>query len=217
MESDLKTYYSRRASEYEDIYQKPERQTDLLAAAALLQNVFANQSVLEIACGTGYWTQRIAETADSVLATDLSENVIDIAKNKSYPRRNVRFEVVDLYRLVSLTNKNAIFGGFIWSHIPKQDLPKFIRHVHELLPTGSRVVFMDNRYVPGSNTPISHQDEFGNTYQIRTLQNGEHYVVVKNFPEKTELEKLLITEAEELTVLEYPHFWICQYRTKGRG
>ena len=41
------------------------------------------------------------------------------------------------------------------------------------------MVYVDNRYVAGSSTPISRRDEFGNTYQLRSLKDGTHYEVLK--------------------------------------
>jgi ubiquinone/menaquinone biosynthesis C-methylase UbiE len=63
---ELQTYYSRRAREYELIYEKPERQSDLAQLKRILRSLLASQTVLELACGTGYWTQVIAEKAKSV-------------------------------------------------------------------------------------------------------------------------------------------------------
>jgi hypothetical protein len=37
---------------------------------------------------------------------------------------------------------------------------------------GARVVMLDNRYVSPSSTPLSRQDEHGNTYQQRSLDDG---------------------------------------------
>ncbi|MBK7443258.1 MAG: hypothetical protein IPI65_17635 [Bacteroidetes bacterium] len=67
MNTDLVLYYKDRAEEYEKIYSKPERQEDLKSAATILQEIFADKQVLEIACGTGYWTEKIAVTATSIL------------------------------------------------------------------------------------------------------------------------------------------------------
>jgi hypothetical protein len=53
---------------------------------------------------------------------------------------------------------------------------------------GAKVVIMDNRFVQGSNTPISRRDEFGNTYQFRSLSDGTSYEILKNFPKKEDFE-----------------------------
>ena len=64
----LETYYAKRAREYERIYEKAERQEELAWLRERLPQLFANRHVLEIACGTGYWTQYLAKTAASVTA-----------------------------------------------------------------------------------------------------------------------------------------------------
>jgi hypothetical protein len=49
------------------------------------------------------------------------------------------------------------------------------------------VVFLDNRFVPGSSTPIAESDAEGNTYQVRTLADGSTHRVLKNFPDRDAL------------------------------
>ena len=68
----IRSYYARRAKEYEEIYRKPERQGDLRELEAMLGAAFSGMDVLEIACGTGYWTQFIARSAHSVHAVDVN-------------------------------------------------------------------------------------------------------------------------------------------------
>ena len=53
---DMRAVYARRAAVYERVYAKPERQADLRAMKAALPVAFAGRRVLEVACGTGWWT-----------------------------------------------------------------------------------------------------------------------------------------------------------------
>src|SRR5436190_5113600 len=182
MNSDLIKYYDDRAKEYEKIYLKPERQEDLKNGAIILKELFSNKAVLEIACGTGYWTQKIAETAGSVLATDVNASVIEIGRNKIYPKSNVRCEVADLYSLEPDHSFDSLFAGFIWRHIPLQELGRFLETVNALIKPGGQVVIMDNSFVRGSSTPIDETDEHGNTFQTRKLEDGTTHRVLKNFP-----------------------------------
>ena len=61
--SDLLTYYAARAAEYENVYAKPERQSDLARLRETVPAYFVGRRVLEVACGTGYWTRLIAPHA----------------------------------------------------------------------------------------------------------------------------------------------------------
>ncbi|MFZ5805639.1 MAG: class I SAM-dependent methyltransferase [Verrucomicrobiota bacterium] len=92
-------YYNKRAQEYERIYAKPERQDALGKLKTHLQKILRGNDVLEIACGTGYWTEVIASTARSVLAMDISEEMLSIARQKSYSSNNVNFALSDAYAL----------------------------------------------------------------------------------------------------------------------
>jgi ubiquinone/menaquinone biosynthesis C-methylase UbiE len=51
--------------------------------------------VLEIGCGTGAFSRRLAGRATSVLAVDLSPQMIRIAKARSTTRANIDFQVAD--------------------------------------------------------------------------------------------------------------------------
>jgi demethylmenaquinone methyltransferase/2-methoxy-6-polyprenyl-1,4-benzoquinol methylase len=119
MNSNMIEYYAKRANEYELVYNRPERQVDLIELKKQLKEAFCNEVVFEVACGTGYWTQIIAETATSILATDINQSVIDIAKAKNYPKNTVNFALADVYSLSDIQPLfTAGFGGFIWSHVP---------------------------------------------------------------------------------------------------
>lgn len=213
MNKDLVKYYKDRAMEYEKIYAKPERQEDLKEASALLQELFRGNAVLEIACGTGYWTEQIAKTANSVIATDINDAVIEISKQKDYGNANVSFEVADIYKLGAAKKNESLFGGFIWSHIPLQGLDRFIDTVNNLVTPGGLVVMMDNMYVEGSNHLITQTDEQGNTYQMRKLEDGTTHLVLKNFPSETYLKEKLKGKATDIKVINLPYYWILTYKT----
>src|ERR1700733_9819724 len=130
MNTDLVAYYKHRANEYESIYLKPERQDDLKSATTVLQNTFTNKSIFEISCGTGYWTAKIASTANAIFATDVNESVLEIARHKNHEKANVTFGMADFYSYEPTKRYEGLFGGFIWSHIPLQDLNSFLKTVN---------------------------------------------------------------------------------------
>jgi SAM-dependent methyltransferase len=213
MSSDLVSYYQARAKEYEQIYSKPERQEDLVLAGKILQEIFINKKVIEIACGTGYWTEKIAATAASIVATDINASVIDIAQTKIYSPAKVIFQVADLYDLKNSAKYESLFGGFIWSHIKLEDLPGFIDSVNGLTEKGGTIVFMDNKFVEGSNIPISYKDEKGNTFQARKLENGTSHQVLKNFPSEKQVRDVLTGKARDIEYIDMEYFWIVKYVT----
>lgn len=214
MNRDIIAYYKNRAAEYEKIYAKPERQDDLKIASTILQEIFAHKQVLEIACGTGYWTERIAATANSIFATDINESVIDVAKKKDFSGKEVSFGIVDFYNLSDNAISESFFGGFIWSRILLQDLDRFISAVNSLVIPGGTVIFMDNNFVEGSNHPITEIDLYGNTFQTRRLADDTTYSVLKNFPTEKSLKEKLKDIAGEFKFFNLTYYWIICFTTK---
>lgn len=214
MNTNLVSYYKDRAEEYEKIYSKPERQKDLKRAATILQEIFANKQVLEIACGTGYWTEIIAKTATSIFATDINQSVIDIAKKKDLSNKRVTFGIADMYHFSDRCTFESLFGGFIWSHILLQDLDKFLSTINSLVSPGSTVVFMDSNYVEGSNHPITQRDENGNSFQTRKLEDNTTHLVLKNFPTEMFLRQQLKDIVGSFKFFDLTYYWIICYTTK---
>jgi ubiquinone/menaquinone biosynthesis C-methylase UbiE len=209
----LEKYYARRAAEYEKIFEKPERQADLARMRTDIPALFKGERVLEIACGTGYWTPLIAEQAESVLATDFNEEPLAIARSKTYRKANVRFERADAYALPAWPEKfSACYAGFWWSHIPLERIDEFLRNLAARLEAGAKVAFMDNTQVEGSSTPISRRDAEGNTYQTRRLADGSSHEVLKNFPAPQELRARLGRFGAEVGYTEYEYYWVATYR-----
>lgn len=211
MNTDMISYYKDRAVEYEKIYTKPERQADLLKATEILQSFFTGKDVMEIACGTGYWTERIATVANSILATDINEAVLNIARLKTYTNATVEFNAADMYTLPPNKKYQSLFGGFIWSHVKLQELDLFVNTINRLVPPGSTIVFMDNNYVTGSSLPVASKDELGNTYQLRNLENGTTHSVIKNFPSEKFIRNVLNGKATEIEFINLEYYWILKY------
>lgn len=96
----MQDYYAKRAREYEEIYYRddPLRQQGLHLIAGKLQEAVQNKNVIEVTCGTGYWTEIASQTAKHITAIDAVEEVQAIAKTKSFGCP-VTFQIADAYNL----------------------------------------------------------------------------------------------------------------------
>ena len=56
----MRSYYKERAPVYDRVYKYPERQTDLRFLESYRPRQFSGLKMIEIAAGTGYWTQFIS-------------------------------------------------------------------------------------------------------------------------------------------------------------
>jgi SAM-dependent methyltransferase len=218
MPPDLVPYYAARAAEYEAVYAKPERQRDLAELHVAIPGYFAGRRVLEVACGTGYWTRRIAPVARALTGVDLAPETLAIARERLGPASNATLVVADAYDLQRVPGQfDAAFVGFWWSHVPRAELARFLRGLHARLEPGSRVMHVDNRYVEGSNWPITRTDPNGDTFQRRQLENGDVYEVLKNFPTRQEIASAMVEAgAPDLAIDELPHYWLARYTVASR-
>ena len=213
-DASLIDYYAKRANEYERIYEKPERQNDLAKLKELFRKTFTGHSVFEVACGTGCWTQAISQTAKSITATDFNEEVLQIVRAKKFGCE-VSFQKADAFNLsVQKNNFTAGLAAAWWSHLRKSETGNFLSQFHRQFSSGALMVFMDNRFVPGSNTPISRTDEEGNTFQVRKLENGNEYEILKNFPDEKEAKRILADAAVEICWTELQYYWLLTYKLK---
>ena len=205
---ELAKYYADRASEYDAIYAKPERQGDIRLLSSFITRQLSNKRVLEVACGTGFWTQYFSPHTLSTVATDFNDEVLSIARNRLDEQDNIRLEQSDAYSLANISGDfNAGIAAFWWSHLEKSKIAPFLEVFHSKLSAGSRVVMADNIYVEGSSTPILRADSEGNSYQLRRLKDGSKYEVLKNFPSEAEFTGRVAPYAKDIQFLKFTYFW----------
>ncbi len=186
----LAKYYATIAQQYERVYDKPERQEDLEVLRDKVANVLEGHTVLELACGTGYWTEVVAD--------------------------NVTFAKLDAFNLPDdlLGKFTAVFAGFWWSHVKREDQDKYLKQLRSKLGKDILLVLIDNSYVDGSSTVIARTDLEGNTHQFRTTEGGERYEVLKNFPSDSHLRKKFAHSAREIRKKRLEHYWLLSCRLK---
>ncbi|HEY5168409.1 MAG TPA: methyltransferase domain-containing protein [Thermoleophilia bacterium] len=215
VDSELRRYYAERAAEYDLVYEKPERQADLAALRSWVPSRFTGSRVLEIACGTGYWTQSVASVAAKVVALDAAPETLALARSRP-ANAAVRFLVADAYRLPGgLGRFDAALAAFWFSHVPLARRREFLRSLASVLTPGARAVLVDNRYVEGSSTPLCDRDADGNSYQLRRLADGSSHRVLKNFPTEAELRSAVADVGERFRFTAFDYYWAVEFDTLG--
>jgi 2-polyprenyl-3-methyl-5-hydroxy-6-metoxy-1,4-benzoquinol methylase len=214
--ADLQAYYASRAPYYDAVYLKPERRADIAFLTDYLPACFAGRSVLEVACGTGYWTQHIARQAARVVATDATPEPLEFAKLRPNTER-VIFRREDAYALpADLGTFDSAFAGLWFSHVPIELRQVFLQSLHARLEAGAHVVLLDNSAVQCRELPITERDMQGNTYQQRVLRDGTTHRVLKNFPTEDELMRLVLPVARSATFRPLENFWMLEYELPHR-
>ena len=213
VDTEMANYYAKRASEYERVYQKPERQTDLKNLQARLPEVFASHDLLEVACGTGYWTERLAACAQSVVATDTSADMLSFARKKNLPEEVVTYRHADAYDLASVDGQfDAGVANFWLSHVPRSMLDEFLRGFHRRLGCGAIVFMIDNYCVPGYGGEFIRVAGSEDTFRRRQLADGSSHIIIKNYYDEAQLQKIFspLTAALEINSGEY--YWWLSYQ-----
>lgn len=211
----LVEYYAIGAHDYERVYDKPERQDDLDELHEKVAEALRGHTVLEIACGTGYWTETVAASAKSVLATDINPQMLELAKARGLDDAKVTFSLADAFDLpADIGQFTACFAGFWWSHVKREDQERFLAHLRARLGKDTLLVLLDNTYVDGSSTVIARTDLEGNTFQIRTGADGRRYEVLKNFPSDSTLRKKIGPSVREIRIARLEYYWLLTCRLK---
>lgn len=212
---DLLPYYRQRAREYEQIWHRddPVRQAEQAAVARELATLFRGRRVLEIACGTAYWTQFFANVAEHVTAIDAAPETLEVARTKNFPA-SVELHAGDAYALGTVPGDfNAALANFWFSHVPKARIAEFLNGLHARIAPGSPVFMADNMNVPGVGGELVRHAGCEDTFKMRTLADGSKHVVLKNYFDRAELEGLFGRTARDLHVHIGKCFWWVSYRT----
>ena len=199
------SYYRARAWEYEadalDALKGPGGEELYRAVEACRQR----GDVLELACGTGMWTETLLREAESVTALDASPEMIQIASARVRGDARVRFIRADLFRWRPDRRYDLVFFGFWLSHVPPQRFESFWGLVAQCLAPNGRVLFVDDAYRT-SDELIEGEESV--TIQ-RRLQDGATFRIVKAPYAAADLERRLTELGWAITVrpTSGPFFW----------
>lgn len=208
----IRNYYSERSREYDLLYEKKERQEDLAEMGEDAIGLLSGKKVLEVASGTGYWTELLALQVESITAVDTSPEMTEVARGRTRSFSNVTFVHHDAYSLETLDGiYEAAFCGYWISHVHRGRIRHFLESMNTRLKKGAVVVLFDNRLVKSSVTPVSRTDSDGNTYQKRKLLDGREFEILKNFLTKEDLMNFTEGLGVNRTYKDYEFYWLFHY------
>jgi ubiquinone/menaquinone biosynthesis C-methylase UbiE len=191
------TYYRARAGEYDQWFLRQGRYdrgpefnrqwfAEIETVVEALTAFAPRGKVLELACGTGLWTARLAHYADSITAVDASPEVLAINWAR-LGQANVTYVQADLFSWQPDDRYDVVFFSFWLSHVPPERFAAFWNMVRSCLAPAGRVFFIDSRYNEIS-TAIDHQLEGEEAVTVqRRLNDGREFRIVKIFYQAEEL------------------------------
>lgn len=203
-------YYNARAAEYEQIYfrDNPPRRKEIDDEIIKLKKMVTGKNILECACGTGYWTSRMSTVANSIVAFDMSEEMLREAKEKKYDCPT-DFIQADLNKLPFQNHSfDVICLGFWFSHHPIEAYDNLFEALKKQLQPGGKIWMIDNN--PPAEGPLNHStgsDKFGNNYKKRFLDNGQEFIILKNYFTKEQLTEIFQKHFSVNSVTYGKYYW----------
>ena len=211
-------FYRARAPEYDEWwqrrgrYQRGEDETtqwnsQVATVEAALAAFRAAGDVLEMAGGTGWWTERLARTADRLTVVDGSPEALAINRERMQDT-DVTYLVADLFEWRPHRSYDVVFFSFWLSHVPRRRFDAFWSLVRSCLAPGGRVFLIDNRHhpTPQSSVKDPYVVEYGPDLHLRRLDDGSQYRLVKVMYEPVELQSLLETRGWHAEIDATPLF-----------
>ena len=116
---------------------RASRRARLLTEGALLE---PGKTALEIGCGTGLFTEQFATTGVNLVAVDISGDLLQRAKARSFPKGNVTF-LEKRFEDCTLNGPfDAVIGSSVLHHLDTAEaLPK----IRDLLKPGGRLTLVE--------------------------------------------------------------------------
>jgi 2-polyprenyl-3-methyl-5-hydroxy-6-metoxy-1,4-benzoquinol methylase len=167
-------YYRARAKEYDasvlDATELMEFGTPLLLALGKFD------SILELACGTGIWTEYLLRMGNEITAVDASPEMLEIARQKLGEKR-INYQQADLFHWEPDRQYDLVFSANWLSHVPPTRLDKFLNAVQQSVRAGGQLAIID-QYQPSNSDKLVAKESI---YATRPIEDGRQFTIVKAF------------------------------------
>jgi len=184
----MRAYYDERAEQYDEWYlsqggyaKRPDRDwaTEVAQLAGLVKG-FGSGRILEVAPGTGWWTQYLSRNG-KLVGVDFALRMLEQTR-KRLVAQHLSAALVrgDAYSLpFSDTAFDSCFFGFWLSHVPRKRTGAFLAEVRRVLKPGALVMVADSA---ASIWESGDSPKPGSEYlDQRGLNDGSQHQVLKIF------------------------------------
>jgi ubiquinone/menaquinone biosynthesis C-methylase UbiE len=166
----LRTYYDRRAHEYDDWWlgrglyagrERPGWDEEVDVLAKLIASLPPART-LDIACGTGFLTRHLR---GDVVGLDQSERMLALAREQVPAAEFVHGDALELP--FGDSSFDRVFTSYFYCHLEKDDRGRFLEEARRVAP---ELVVVAS--VPGAGDPVER-------YEERVLKDGSRWTVFK--------------------------------------
>lgn len=193
--NDQINYYRARADEYDESISSGLETFE--AGKALLSKLGKFDQILELACGTGVWTETLLKMGNHVTAVDAAPEMLKIAKEKCDDDR-ITYQQVNLFNWQPDKEYNLVFFANWLSHVPPNAVDDFLSKVKKSLHENGQVAFVDQHAPSDADKAIAEKE----IYAKRPLA-GQEFTIIKVFYDLGNLQKKLEGLEFEVTVEKF--------------
>ncbi len=172
--------------------------------------------VLELACGTGLWTEQIVAHADHITAVDSSAEVIALNAGR-VDSPLVEYLQADIFEWQPERRFDLVFFAFWLSHVPAERFEPFWRTVASALKPGGRVFFVDSAYSETSSARDHVLEGPQATTINRRLNDGREFRIVKIFYRPEDLRAQLAALGFRAQVRQTANYFLYGQAERARG
>lgn len=110
----------------------------------LTGHITPDMKVLELGCGVGYFTEYLAQTGATVIANDISPDLLEVARER-VPAKNVIFKEENAY---DLTYEDASFDSVVGSSVLHHlEIEQALKECFRVLKPGGTMFFTEPNLV----------------------------------------------------------------------
>lgn len=130
--------YNEIAEVYKKTDNKPDKRYSILPTVLLLAGDLSGKTVLDIGCGSGFFSRVLAETALIVIGIDNSEQQLKIAKQDK--KENPKYLILD-FKKDELPQSDVVVAPFVLGYCKNVDQLKIvIEQIYNSLSSGGKFI-----------------------------------------------------------------------------
>ena len=174
---------------------------------------FSAGLVLDVACGTSFFSTCYAEDAESIVGVDISSRMLSESRAR-HRSLSARASLVraDGFSLPFAPNTfDRCFVGFFLSHLDDERIMALLRHVKPMLKATGQLAIVDSAWTELRKK----QGRERISVQERRLNGGGEFKVFKRYFTPEELEKILSRAGFSTRSLAAGQVFLCAICSPG--
>lgn len=137
----------------------------------LFKKIGKNKVVLDVACGEGYFSRKMAPIAKKIIAFDNSEGMIEAAKEQNFEyKQKIDYRVADMNNLsfIPSASIDICICNFVLHYLHPDRYPIFFKEIRRVLRKGGKLILCGPHpyYYPGNT--------IGGTMSIKGSKNFDY-------------------------------------------